>query len=153
MPSPTYTVSSASSSISDTYPAPEAPIILPDDVDDNGRPSSSRAFLAHSPARNSTIEVRTYQNEYQLLVGLPGFSSDSITLATKKKRVLHVVADRWDNDGGGHFERRIAFGYDADLSQVKADFDRGVLRISIPRRAPSITSYPSTPRHAPMGRT
>lgn len=53
----------------------------------------------------------------------------------------------------GHFERRIAFGYDADLSQVKADFDRGILRISVPRRAPTITSFPSTARHAPIGRT
>ena len=44
--------------------------------------------------------MRTLGHEYQLLVKLPGFSWDGITLATKRKRVLHVVADRWDNVGG-----------------------------------------------------
>ncbi|KAF8973050.1 hypothetical protein BDZ97DRAFT_1645013, partial [Flammula alnicola] len=90
-------------------------------------------FLSSTPAPDSTIEVHSLQHEYQLHVRLPGFSWDGITLATKRRRILHVVADRWDN-GGGHFERRVAFGYDADLSQVKADFNGEMLRVSIPRR-------------------
>ncbi|KAF9478801.1 hypothetical protein BDN70DRAFT_765341, partial [Pholiota conissans] len=115
-----------------SYPGPEPPVILPDD----SRPTSStssRIFLNNTPAPDSTIEVHTLQHEYQLHIRLPGFSWDGITLATKRKRILHVVADRWDN-GGGHFERRVAFGYDADLTQVKADFNGEMLRISIPRR-------------------
>jgi len=71
-------------------------------------------------------------------------------LATKRRRILHVVADRWEDGasvsgggnssvgapstGGGHFERRIAFGYDADLVQVRAEFDGVMLKITIPRR-------------------
>ena len=55
------------------------------------------------------------------------------TLATKRRRILHVVADSWEN-GGGHFERRISFGYDADLVQVRAEFDGEMLRVIIPRR-------------------
>ena len=58
------------------------------------------------------------------------------TLATKKRRILHVVADSWE-DGGGHFERRISFGYDADLAQVRAEFDGELLRVIIPRRIPT----------------
>ncbi len=57
------------------------------------------------------------------------------TLATKRRRILHVVADSWDA-GGGHFERRISFGYDADLVQVRAEFDGEMLRVIVPRRAP-----------------
>lgn len=92
--------SSTASSESESYPSPEPPVILPEDCANGGRPSSSRAFLSTAPAQGSTIDVRTLGHEYQLLVKLPGFSWDGITLATKRKRVLHVVADRWDNVGG-----------------------------------------------------
>ena len=34
----------------------------------------------------------------------------------------------------GHFERRISFGYDADLGQVRAEFDGEFLRVIVPRR-------------------
>jgi len=75
------------------------------------------------------------------------------------------VADSWEATGGeqthylevdsyafglnaftfstclGHFERRISFGYDADLSQVRAEFDGELLRVIVPRRMPSITWY------------
>ncbi|KAF8813864.1 hypothetical protein BYT27DRAFT_7055683, partial [Phlegmacium glaucopus] len=115
------------------YPPPHSPIILPEDYGDDGQPTSGRAFLSSTPARDSTIEVHTLQHEYRLHVRLPGFNRDAIIIATKRKPILHVVADRWDN-GGGHFERRIAFAYDADLEKVKARFDGEILRISIPRR-------------------
>ncbi|KIM45291.1 hypothetical protein M413DRAFT_441971 [Hebeloma cylindrosporum] len=139
MPSPSIRSSSSSSS-SVSYPAPEPPVILPEDYGEDGRPTSSgRPFLSNTPASDSTIEVHTLQHEYQLLVKLPGFSRDGITLATKRRRVLHVVADRWDN-GGAHFERRVSFGYDADLGHVKADFHGDMLRITIPRRISPITS-------------
>jgi hypothetical protein len=58
------------------------------------------------------------------------------TLATKRRRILHVVADSWE-PGGGHFERRISFGYDADLMHVRAEFDGEMLRVLVPRRSPS----------------
>ena len=38
-----------------------------------------------------------------------------------------------------HFERRIAFGYDADLVQVRAEFDGEMLRVAVPRRPPSFS--------------
>lgn len=75
-------------------------MILPEDYCDDGRPTSGRAFLSSIPARDSTIEVHTLQHEYRLHVRLPGFNRDSIILATKRKHILHVVADRWDNGGG-----------------------------------------------------
>jgi len=77
--------------------------------------------------------VETTPSEYRLNVKLPGFQRDGITLATKKRRILHVVADSWGS-GGGHFERRISFGYDADLVQVRAEFDGDMLRVVVPRR-------------------
>lgn len=93
---------SSSSSGSGLYPAPEPPVILPEDYTDNGRPtsSSSRIFLNSTPAEDSTIEVHTMPHEYQIHIKLPGFTWDGITLATKRKKILHVVADRWDKTGG-----------------------------------------------------
>lgn len=41
----------------------------------------------------------------------------------------------------GHFERRISFGYDADLSQVRAEFNGEMLLVIVPRRAPVLTWY------------
>ncbi|EKM54633.1 uncharacterized protein PHACADRAFT_258625 [Phanerochaete carnosa HHB-10118-sp] len=40
----------------------------------------------------------------------------------------------------GHFERRISFGYDADLARVRAEFDGEHLRIIVPRR-PALMTY------------
>ncbi|KAF7357729.1 CBS-domain-containing protein [Mycena venus] len=98
--------------------------------------ASYEPFLSHAPPPvDSWIEVETTQGEYRLIVRLPGFKRDGITLATKKRRILHVVADSWE-EGGGHFERRISFGYDADLAQVRAEFDGELLRVIIPRRIP-----------------
>ncbi|CAK5281390.1 unnamed protein product [Mycena citricolor] len=98
--------------------------------------ASYEPFLSHAPPPvDSWIEVETTPADYKLVVKLPGFKRDGITLATKKRRILHVVADSWEA-GGGHFERRISFGYDADLSQVRAEFDGELLRVIIPRRMP-----------------
>ncbi|KAF8228876.1 hypothetical protein L208DRAFT_1289202, partial [Tricholoma matsutake] len=109
-------------------------------------------FLSHAPPpADSWIEVETTTGEYRLNVRLPGFRRDGITLATKRRRILHVVADSWEN-GGGHFERRISFGYDADLVQVRAEFDGEMLRVSIPRRLPPMNFWQSA-RPAPIGRS
>ena len=34
----------------------------------------------------------------------------------------------------GHFERRVSFGYDADMSRVRAEFNGSTLKITVPRR-------------------
>ncbi|KAF9264137.1 hypothetical protein L218DRAFT_998880 [Marasmius fiardii PR-910] len=86
------------------------------------------------PPERCWIEVETTPSAYKLNVRLEGFKRDGITLATRRRRVLHVVADSWDTEGGGHFERRISFGYDADLVGVRAEFDGEWLRIIVPRR-------------------
>ncbi|KAH0589513.1 hypothetical protein H2248_005251 [Termitomyces sp. 'cryptogamus'] len=125
-----------------SYPAPDPPTIL-------APTAAPGPFLSHAPPPpDSWIEVETRTSEYRLNVRLPGFKRDGITLASKRRRILHVVADCWEN-GGGHFERRISFGYDADLVQVRAEFDGEMLRISIPRRLPPVDLW----RPAPIGRT
>ncbi|ESK92091.1 hypothetical protein Moror_10263 [Moniliophthora roreri MCA 2997] len=98
-------------------------------------------FLSHMPPpADSWIEVQTTPQEYRLNVRLPGFKRDGITLATKRRRILHLIADSYEGGDsnspprGGHFERRISFGYDADLVGVRAEFDGEYLRVVVPRR-------------------
>ncbi|KAJ6625775.1 hypothetical protein B0H10DRAFT_589928 [Mycena sp. CBHHK59/15] len=163
----------------EAFPPPEPPVILPTAPDAPGgvaalaaetcegeagsrasaastgttRSSASyEPFLSHAPPPvDSWIEVETTQAEYRLIVRLPGFKRDGITLATKKRRILHVVADSWE-EGGGHFERRISFGYDADLAQVRAEFDGELLRVIIPRRIPASLSAGGWGAPGPLGR-
>ena len=87
--------------------APDPPVILPAENSTIMSQSSYRSqapyfpFLSHAPSpENSWIEVETLQHEYKLHVRLPGFAQDGITLATKRRRILHVVADKWENGGG-----------------------------------------------------
>jgi len=82
------------------------------------------------------MTVQTTSTAYILTTFLPGFQRDEITLSTRKRRVLHVVADPFLSSlrGTGHFERRISFGYDADMAHIRAEFNGGVLKIVVPRR-------------------
>ncbi|KAG8805142.1 hypothetical protein FRC18_006859, partial [Serendipita sp. 400] len=61
------------------------------------------------------------------------YERDEITLSTRKKRVLHIVADGFVS-GGGHFERRVSFGFDADMARIRAEFNGSMLKITVPRR-------------------
>ena len=51
----------------------------------------------------------------------------------------------------GHFERRISFGYDADLGRVRAEFDGELLRVIVPRHPPQSGVY--FPNSKGMGRS
>ena len=83
------------------YPAPEPPVIL-------SPTATPGPFLSHAPPPpDCWIEVETMRTEYKLTVRLPGFARDGITLASKRRRVLHVVADSWEN-GGGEYLRTVS---------------------------------------------
>jgi len=71
-----------------------------------------------------------------ITVRLPGFHPDGITIGTRRGRVLVIVADNYNDndDGAGHFERRISFGYDADMAAIRAEFNGDLLRVTVPRR-------------------
>ncbi|SPO22268.1 uncharacterized protein UTRI_00946 [Ustilago trichophora] len=99
----------------------------------------SLPFLERRPAPPETdLVIETERTRYTLITRLPGFSLDCITLATKQHkhhRTLHIVADKWDTEGGGHFERRITFpDKECDLKNVKAEFDGNTLKVYVPRR-------------------
>jgi len=97
--------------------------------------------------KHRTVEVTTTSSAYTLSIHLPSFHRDEITVSLRKHRVLHIVADRFltvsnvlHNTEDEHFEKRISFGYDADMRGVRADFLEGVLRVTVPRRETLVAS-------------
>ncbi|GAB1527931.1 hypothetical protein RhiTH_011119 [Rhizoctonia solani] len=105
-------------------------------------PSYEYPFLPHHAPRQP-LEVRVEENapgpgmeggSWVISVRLPGFAPDGITVGTRRGRVLMIVADNYNDDDGGHFERRISFGYDADMAAIRAEFNGDLLRVTVPRR-------------------
>lgn len=97
-------------------------------------------FLERRPAPDGTkVEIEKERSEYTVRFSLPGFSLNCITVATKRNasdQTLHVVADKWDAEGGGHFDRRVHFSdKDCDMANVKSEFDGNTLRVTVPRKS------------------
>jgi hypothetical protein len=45
-----------------------------------------------------------------------------------------IKTNLYSLDLAGHFERRISFGYDADMAAIRAEFNGDLLRVTVPRR-------------------
>ncbi|CAG7853703.1 SubName: Full=Uncharacterized protein {ECO:0000313/EMBL:CCA74925.1} [Serendipita indica DSM 11827] len=63
----------------------------------------------------------------------PGFSSECITIAAKRGSILVIIADRWDSETDSHFEWKIHFDRDADMTKIQANFNQGLLKVTVPR--------------------
>jgi len=63
-----------------------------------------------------------------------GFSNECLTVAARKGNILWIVADRWDREVDSKYEWQIQFDRDADMTRVHANFDNGLLRITVKRR-------------------
>lgn len=115
----------------------------PDSSEAGVRQSTEDKFREQNPVddRNTVaaMTVETTGAAYILTAPLPGYLRDEITLSTRKKRILHVVADGFVS-GCGHFERRVSFGYDADMTRIRAEFNGQLLKITVPRRPTSSAS-------------
>lgn len=66
------------------------------------RPSLTAEHSLGSVTQGPTMTVDTTPSAYILEASLPGYQRDEITLSTRKKRILHVVADGFVS-GGGEF--------------------------------------------------
>ncbi|QRW03696.1 hypothetical protein RhiLY_02695 [Ceratobasidium sp. AG-Ba] len=62
-----------------------------------------------------------------------GFSPECITISAMKGNSLVIVADRWDMEKDCRYEWLWRFDRDADMSSVYANYDAGVLRVTVKR--------------------
>jgi HSP20 family protein len=95
--------------------------------------------------RALTMPMDAYRkaDEFLLQLDLPGVNVDSIEL-TVEDNVLSVRAERRPPEGGdgietviterpyGDFTRQVFLGENLDTTQIKAEYEAGVLTLSIP---------------------
>lgn len=100
---PTFSERSGSSFVLPKGPAAsndnssKSPEVLP-------RPRPTTEPIPSVSTSSPTMTVDTTPSAYILEAFLPGYQRDEITLSTRKKRILHVVADGFVS-GGGEFDR------------------------------------------------
>jgi HSP20 family protein len=100
--------------------------------------------LMGSPGRPGTLPMDAFRDDGRFVVQLelPGVAPDSIDL-TVEKNVLTVTAERKPSYGGdaervvgerayGTFSRQLFLGETLDTENLSADYDAGVLTITIP---------------------
>jgi len=97
---------------------PEPPIIVDTPANPHGQGAYAphASFLSHAPPpADCSLTIETAPDAYWLVLCLPGFTWQGITLATKRGRILHVVADKWEGEGGKLFFSLFSFCLDALL--------------------------------------
>jgi HSP20 family protein len=100
--------------------------------------------LFGNAARAPWMPMDAYRKEdhVEVFFDLPGVSPDSIDL-TVENNVLTVKAERqwWPEEGAevlarertqGNFSRQVLLGEGLDADHIKAHYDHGVLRVTIP---------------------
>ncbi|KAG8739838.1 hypothetical protein FRC10_005068 [Ceratobasidium sp. 414] len=139
-------------------PPPSPPYIHTPPSSPSARPYAYPFLPPNEPrgADRPSVTVDVRPDKYLLVCRMPHFHHSSITVATRRGRLLVIAADRWDTEPApfnldanirplpAHFERRITFGWDADMTRIRAEFDGQVLHVSVPRR--QISSVMGLPR-------
>ena len=103
----------------------------------NVSPHSYNATNSHTVNHHDhRITLTTAPNSYCVRFYMPGFSLDGITLTMKglHRRILHILANKWGSEQWEHFERRIVFAQDAQMSLIRARFENEQLIIQVPRK-------------------
>jgi HSP20 family protein len=93
---------------------------------------------------SSTVPLDAYRrgNEVVLHLDLPGVDPDAIDLTVERDTLTVSAARRWDRQDGddviaserpqGTFTRRILLGETLDSGGLEANYDQGVLTITLP---------------------
>jgi len=108
------------------------------------RPLTMRETGEKVPA----IDVHESDSAYQVSVDLPGVKKDDIKVSLENG-ILSVRAEtrreeKEEKEGKlirqerhvGQFLRQLSVGSDVDPTEVKASFNDGVLKLTLPKRAP-----------------
>ncbi|CAE6485014.1 unnamed protein product [Rhizoctonia solani] len=105
-------------------------------------PSNPDAIVAIRGSRSPTEDQRAHPDiqvspsAYSMVAHIGrGFHPECITISAKKGNALVIVADRWDMEKDCRYEWVWRFDRDADMSSVHANYDSGVLRVTV-RRIP-----------------
>ncbi|WVQ73374.1 hypothetical protein IAR50_002945 [Cryptococcus sp. DSM 104548] len=112
----------------------ERPDVNLDDFDPELLEGVDNEWVEVIKGSEGRIAIKSVPTAYEILVWLPGFSLDNITIATRGHRTVHIVADQWDE--GDHAQWDIKLGEDANLRSVNAKFTGKELRVTVARQIP-----------------
>ncbi|CEL58638.1 hypothetical protein RSOLAG1IB_08701 [Rhizoctonia solani AG-1 IB] len=147
-------------------PPPEPPHIHTPPSSPSARPYAYPFLPSCEPRGDAmpSVSAEVSPDKYVLSCRMPHFDHSSITVASRKGRSIVIAADRWGAvepfplsldptlipgpPQPAHFERRVTFGWDADMTRVHASFDGVTLRVTVPRRM-----LPTGPATATRDRT
>ncbi|MCP4433026.1 MAG: Hsp20 family protein [Gammaproteobacteria bacterium] len=110
-----------------------------------GLPSSRQPSAAMSNFFRPQIDVSADDNSYEIALDVPDMSESDISVEVKDDMLLikgQKEDRREDQDkhfyrverSYGSFQRTLALPGDANADEIKADLEKGVLRLQIPRR-------------------
>lgn len=100
---------------------------------------------ADAPSWTPPVDVIESENQYELLVELPGVNGNEVKVVVREN-VLSLSGERpavplaegsrshLSERRHGSFQRRFALPKDANGEQVRAEFRNGLLTVSIPKR-------------------
>ena len=115
--------------------------------DDFGWPARRTARPAVSTSTVMRTDVRETENGYELDIDLPGYKKEDVQ-AELKDGYLTITAsantsnDQKDSNGkyirrerySGTCSRRFYVGEEIEQSDIKAKFENGILKISVPKK-------------------
>ncbi|KAJ7733602.1 hypothetical protein B0H14DRAFT_2996333 [Mycena olivaceomarginata] len=125
------------------FPPPEPPVILPTapDAPPDAIPPNSRANSGATLTAGAGRAGSAGTSSSSSTGGSGASGSGTRNRASYEPFLNHAPppVDSWieveTTQGEYRLIRRISFGYDADLAQVRAEFDGEILRVIIPRKA------------------
>ncbi|WVR06527.1 hypothetical protein IAU60_003558 [Kwoniella sp. DSM 27419] len=109
----------------------ERPDVSFDDFDSELFEGDQNEWIEIIKGAEGRIAIKSTPALYDIMVWLPGFSLDNITIATRGHRTIHIVADQWDE--ADHAQWDIKLGEDANLKSVNAKFTGKELRVTVAR--------------------
>nr|XP_018262139.1 uncharacterized protein I303_05154 [Kwoniella dejecticola CBS 10117]OBR84297.1 hypothetical protein I303_05154 [Kwoniella dejecticola CBS 10117] len=109
----------------------DRPDVSFDDFDPELFEGKENEWIEMIKGAEGRIAIKSTGQFYDIMVWLPGFSLDNITIATRGTRTIHIIADQWDE--GDHAQWDIKLGEDANLKSVNAKFSGGELRVTVAR--------------------
>ena len=101
-------------------------------------------FAVHHPFGGQVmrIEERIQNGRYEVRAEMPGIDPDKQAKITVAKGILTIQAERPEEDGTGHSEfrygsfcRKVALPENADETRIQADYNNGILEVSVALRA------------------
>lgn len=105
-----------------------------------------RKLYGRRASREMLTDVREHDNHYEVIIDLPGFKKDEITIELKEGNLTVTAAKGLDKDEkdkevtlirqerySGMMQRSFYVGENVKHEEIKAKFENGVLTLEIPK--------------------